>query len=933
MIRDAWEALSRAVAVVRRKQLDREFDEEFAAHIELITEENERRGLPRHEARRRAILQMGGLSPTRDFHRDSRGLPFLERFVETMQGVGKDFRHAARSLTRARVFTLVCLVSLGVGMGSFVAMVTFFRAMTSPARLIDTTGFVELLVRPVGPMRARAGVDAMANWSYPDFQELRKIAGPIAVTGSATGTVEFGTPRPDTLDRKVSTNNPGRTQMPVLFVSANYFDILGVAMARGAGFDPAIDDLPSAPPRVVLDDGFWRNRLNADPEIVGKALTVDGVPHTVIGIVPDGFHGHFNALSESADFGLFLSLERSPRFRADPDLRLSRNVDWVRIHGRLSPGVDIARANASVAATMADLAKQYPATNEFKTASVEPYFAQGAANRRDIASRMVVMLGLAGTVLLIVCVNIAGMMLVRGATRERELSIRQAVGANRRRLVQVLFFEAVWLAVIGAALSVAVLYGIPAGVARWFGATVPPEFDLDATAVAICAALCLSVSIVLGLLPALRLSRPNLVPALKDGAAGGQRVSRIHRAAAAIQVAIAVPFLVVSGAMLDRVRTADFGYKPEGLVAARVNPAAAARRGSTDVSLRNVRSTLEQASGVASVTMADGMPIDFNQRNVRVSRSDGTEFVSAHLTRVAEGYLDTLGARLMRGRSISAQDRAEGARVVVISEPLASRLFPAGDAVGGQLSFALGQDREEAFTVIGVTADFATSQLTTARPQMLLPLPEKPASSVYLIARGTSTNVSGRSSEAAEADERQLTATFSNVWRDFGLEFLPHASGLFREAITGTQLVDKSLHDLVWESLALGVAGGVVLFLASLGVLGVIAFMVVTRTREIAVRMALGATRPRLVMLTLADVVKLVTPGVIVGLLIGGILIRTLTGVFETPLTVGPTPLGVAEPLIYMAAAAIAVIVALLAGLPAAGRAATLQPMNAMRSE
>ena len=922
MIRDAWEALSRAFAVVRRKKLDQEFDEEFATHIELLTEQNERRGLPRHEARRQAILQMGGLSPTRDFHRDSRGLPTLERFLETIQGVGKDLRHAARSLARAKAFTLVCIISLGVGMGSFVAFVTFFRAMTSPARVIETDRLVELLVRPLGPLRAKAGVEAMANWSYPDFQELRQTDGRLAVTGWTRGSIEFGTPAPDTLDRKVSGSGLGRAQVATLFVSSNYFSTLGVSMARGVGFDPAVDDLPSAPPRIVLVDGFWRNRLHADPDIVGKTLTLDGLPHTVVGIAPAEFHGHFNALNESADIGLFMPLERAPRLRADPSLRLNRNLDSVRIYARLSPGIDLPRASAIVGATMSRLSKQYPGTNEFKAASVEPYFSQGAANRGEVRKKAGIILGLAGTVLLIVCVNISGMMLVRGATRERELSIRQAVGAGRGRLIQLLFFEALWLAGIGAALSVMVLYGIPAAIARWFGTTVPPEFDLDAAAIAICSGLCLTVSLVLGLLPALRLSRPALVPALKEGApGGGQSVSRIQRTAAVIQVALAVPFLVISGVMLDRVRTADFGFDAEGLVAARVDPAAGSKRGGADVSLRTVRGTLEQASGVLSVTMADGMPIDFDERYIRVSRSNGTEFISAHITRVAEGYLDTLGARLLRGRSISAEDRAAAARVVVVSEPLASRLFPDGDAIGEPLSFALEEGREETFTIVGVTADFATAQLTTERPQMLLPLPEKPASSVYLIARGAAT------------DETQLTSTFANVERDFGLEFLPHRTGLFQDAVTGKQLIDKSLQDLVSESIAVGVAGGIILMLASLGVLGVIAFMVATRTREIAVRMALGATRSRLLVLMLSDVVKLVTPGVVVGLLVGAVLIRTMTDVLETPLTVGPTPLGVAEPLIYLGAASIALVVALLAGLPAASRAATVQPMIAMRSE
>src|SRR4051794_13616979 len=172
MIDDGRELLSRALASLRRRRLDREFDEELATHLELLTDLNEQRGLPRDEARRQAILQVGGLNPIRDVHRESRGLPHLERFIEAIQNLGKDLRHAARSLARARAFTLVCVLSLGVGMGAFVALVTFIRAMTSPARGIDTHGLVELLVTPLGPLRAKAGVAALEEWSYPDFQAL-----------------------------------------------------------------------------------------------------------------------------------------------------------------------------------------------------------------------------------------------------------------------------------------------------------------------------------------------------------------------------------------------------------------------------------------------------------------------------------------------------------------------------------------------------------------------------------------------------------------------------------------------------------------------------------------------------------------------------------------------------------------------------------------
>jgi hypothetical protein len=372
--------------------------------------------------------------------------------------------------------------------------------------------------------------------------------------------------------------------------------------------------------------------------------------------------------------------------------------------------------------------------------------------------------------------------------------------------------------------------------------------------------------------------------------------------------------------LLDRVRTADFGFETDGLVAARLDPGVGSKLG---LFLQNVHDSLKQTTGVVSVTMADGMPIDFHRRNVRVAGLNGTEFVFAHVTRVDEGYLETIGARLLRGRSITAEDRAAGALVVVISEPLALRLFPNGDAIGGRLKFALDEwSREQEFTVVGVSADFATSQLTTPRSQMLLPLPEQAPSRVLVIARG------------AARDETRLRSAFENTIREFDPEFVPRSGHPINSPIlTGKQLVRTSIEDLIAESVAAGGSGAAVLILAALGVFGVVGLMVVTRTREIALRIALGATRRRVLGLVLSDVVKLVMPGVAGGLLLAAILVRTVLSNWAA----GAVPAGQfdarVEPLIYMIAAAIAVVVALVAGLPAARRAASVEPMVAMRSE
>jgi predicted permease len=825
-----------------------------------------------------------------------------------LSSIGRDLAHAVRALAKDRIFTVVCVISLGIGMGAVVALATFGRALAAPAHGITTNGLTELLVIPEGPLRAKAGTWALEKWSYPDYQALRHADTGMSLAG---WTMEFS---------QVGSATPDGKQPPrvaTLYVSADYFDVFGVTLARGPGFDPAIDDAPSGAPRVVLSYEFWQRRMNGDPNAVGTSLTINGVAHTVVGIAPPDFLGHFHFF-KSPNSPLFVPLEQHPRLRANPNLRTDRSVDWVHIHGRLNPGVDMTRASGLVSATVSGLAKRYPATNEYKAATVEPYYSLGAVGHPESRRVLATLLGLAGAVLFIVCLNISGMMLVRGARRERELCIRAALGAGRRRLIQHLFFEAVLLAVAGGALSGFVLFGIPAIAGWWIGAPVPREVDFDVVEALLSTGLCLAVSVLFGMLPAVRFSRPDLVRGMKDDAGGGGRQTiRVHRVAAILQIGVAVPFLVISGVMRNRVRTADFGFPTDGLAAARVRVPIDAEQSTGFV--RNIRDSLKEANGVRSVAVADGMPIDFDYRLFRVGSPHGEHFATSQVTHVDENFLATIGARMLRGRTITLRDRLADARVAVISQPLADLLFPGAEPIGEEVTITLDDAREEKVTVIGVSADFATSQLTTERPQMLLPLSGKPASPVYFIARG------------AAGSEPTLKGALENVLRDARVDAL--SGEVFSGIVIGHDLVEKSIADLISESIAVAVAGGIVLILAALGIVGVVGFMAATRTREIAVRMALGSTRLRVFGLMLSDVVKLVIPGVAGGLFLATVLIRTMDNVMGTPLTLGPTPLGAMVPVIYAGASAVAIGVALLAGLPAERRATSIPPMAAIRAE
>jgi putative ABC transport system permease protein len=726
----------------------------------------------------------------------------------------------------------------------------------------------------------------------------------MAITGWTFGETRFR-----------ASEGEAASRVPVMFVSANYFKTIGVGLSRGPGFDPAIHDAGAAEaPPVVVGYRFWQDRLGGDSGVIGRTVTLNRVAHLVVGVAPETYRGHLSP-EGSPDVQLWVPLQYHPRLQGAESVRLDREVDWVRIVGRLSPGTSLAHANAAVGAIMAGLAKQYPASNQFKSGSVEPYFSMGALAKEDARGAQAMLFGLSGLVLLVVCLNISGMMMVRSATRERELALRQAIGASRPRLIQYILSEAVVLALLGGTLAVGVIFGIPAIVTWWFEIW-HPDLDLfvpDHWVYAACVGLCFVTSLVFGLVPAIRFSRPNLVSALKDEAGGGgRRVGRVHRLTAAIQAGLAVPFLVIGGVKLDQVRktaAADVGFETKGLFAATVDLNAGGHAEKDAPFLfRTVQENLAQAAGVQSVTLADGLPLDFRYRFVRVGREGAATLVRAHTTRVGENYFETMGIRMLRGRGFVRDDRSGSEPVVVLSEPLALQLFSGTEPVGQRLEFAMEGSSKQLFTVVGVTADVVTSQMGTERPQLFVPLSQHPAARVILIARASSSDVA-------------MASAFKNAVGEVDPEFLPSS------LVTGDRLMRRSRNDLAVHSVTAIVCASVALSLTALGVYGVVGLMVASRTREIGVRMALGASRPRVLGTVLLDAVKVVVPGVAGGLLIAVLLVR----VANAPETW--YALGGVEPLAYALGAAGAMLVAMIAGLPSARRAAKVDPLRAMRAE
>jgi putative ABC transport system permease protein len=823
-----------------------------------------------------------------------------------------DLRHAARALVRARAFTAVCVTSLGLGMGIVIAILLFMRAVLGTPPGVQGDGLVELVIRPTGQLRAQAGGAMIDTWSYPDYLDVHHTSG-LSITGWSRGEGLFQPP-----DRSPAV------PVPTMHVSSNYFSVLGVGLPLGRGFTEA-DDAARAEPEAVISYRAWQIRFGSDPDIIGRTITVNRTDFVVVGVAPEEFRGHVGGLNE-AYYQLWLPLSHHPRLAGSESARLQRSASWMQVVARLSPGTTAAQADAAVQAAMAALAAEYPATNQEKVGGVEPYFPAGARKRTQIRFAQLKVFGLSGIVLLVVALNISGMMLARGALRERELAIRSAIGATRRRLMQYHLSEALVLAFLGGGLATSLLFVGPVVIA-WAFEMWGPGLELfrpDVWVVLQSLALCFVTSLLLGLLPAIRFSRASVLDVLKNDSAGaGRRVGRLQRLTAAAQAGIAVPFLVICGLQFDQARVTaltDVGFEPQGLYAAELNLAAIT--GSEEerrLFLGAVQENLANVPGVTSASVGDGLPLDFVYRNARVAREGEAMFVTAHTTRVAPGYLETIGTRLLAGRMIDANDRDGAERVVLLSEPLALELYPSGDVIGRRVSIGSTGNEPQAHTVVGITADLVSTQMGSPRPQLFLSLAQNPVSSVLLLARGAPSDASMR-------------GAFDNAIAG-GLRLIPGEAArpstapgtLFRELITGKGLIENNRRDLLTSSGVGGAAAAAALVLTALGVYGVIAFMVATRTREIGVRVALGASRTRVLRDVLGDALRLVVPGIAFGLLLALAWVRLADPAWY--------PLGGVEPLVYTLAAATAFLVAVLAGIPSARRAASVQPILAMRAE
>ena len=811
--------------------------------------------------------------------------------------IGLDLRLAVRGLMRSKAFTAIAVFSLAMGIGVNTALFTLVHAtwMQPVPGVNGADRIVELL-------STRRGSEAQ-EWAYPDFLAVRDADTPLEV-------VAGWKPREASL-----TMDDSSEQVRVIYASPGYFRVLGVTPSRGRAFLPTEDGSPGQQPVAVLSHDLWQTRFGGDEDIVGSTIILNRTPHTVVGIAPEEFRGH-RLLQASTD--LWAPLMQHPLAAEDSFLR-DQDMRWVEMLGRLREGASVGEVNAALRTVFARLAEEYPESHEERGARALPFGPIPAMGRSDSMLGTVALFVLVGLVLLIICGNVAGMVLARSATRGREIAVRVALGSGRGRLVRHLMVEAIVLAVSGGALGVLMAFWVTYAIlATSIGAQLPASVDFAPNGVILAFSLLttLATTLVIGLFPALRFSRPEIISSLKDEAGGGsRRVGRVHRWAASAQAGVALALLVTSGLFvrsLGAMEQRDLGFEPADLLITRIDLSREGYEAPEEAQtfLDGLREAVSAVPGVASVSIADGIPLDLSGNFTRVSRADLPEgegvSVTVEFTRASEGYFATIRTPILRGRGFESTDGPASEPVAVITESLAERLWPGEEALGRQARFPLVNVDARPYTVIGVVPNVASSTATRDIPHVFAAARQVYYQRNMVVVRGaadTATLV------------RSIQTAILNVDPTLPIP----------DVITSESLVRRSTSSHRVNATTAGGFGLLTLVLSAIGVYGVVAFAVANRTREIGLRMALGATRVEVLRGVLADAVRLAVPGLLVGALVAAVM-----AVIAQSELMGLSPI---DPVSFGAAAALLFLIVLLASLVPARRASKVDPMHALRYE
>lgn len=859
-----------------------DFDDEVRSHFGIAVQERLAAGEEPETARANARREFGNVTLTQEAIRHEWRGALGDRLVDLWQ----DIRYTGRSLRRSPGYAVVVIIVLALGVGANAAVFSLFKAaFLTPLPGVDDPGRLAVV-------HGRTTDRRTVTVSYPDYVDLRDRS--TAFSGLAASS-----PVPLSLGQGANADRVWSE-----LVSGNYFSVLGVDARLGRTLAPS-DENASAEPVAVISEGLWRRAFDADPSIVGTTVLINSQPVTVVGVAEVGFHGSMVSLV----YDLFLPLTMQPRFGGENMLE-ARGTRWLIVTGRLGDGVAVEKAAAETEVIGAQLSAADPRPDLRERVATFPLW-QSPFGAQTFLLPIVAALGVAGVlVLVIVCTNLATLVLARGVTRRGEIALRLALGASRTRIVRLLLLENLLLAIPAAAVGLFVATRDFGGGSAPVATVAPTHLDVSPDGWVIGFALlvaCLS-AVLFGFLPALRTSRVSVASVLKEEGTGEPARSRLRGALVVVQVAASLVLLVGAGLTqrtVEAARNADVGFDPADTVSVSLDLQPGGYDDVRGLALyEQLLERLRAAPGVDAAAAAAFVPLRMIEASSRPVATDGyvpraDEDMSFAYNTVSPDYFRTMRIEMVEGREFDRRDRAGSRQVVIVNETIARRFWTSPEAaVGKRLQVGRGEDNWR--TVVGVARDIKYLTLNEApTPYFYLPLAQNYRSDMTFHVRGT-------------VGAQALIDLIRTEVRTLN----PHLPILDTQTLAEQARVGVVLYETV--AAILGVFGLMAMGLAAVGIYGLVAYTVKQRAHEIGVRVALGATRTDVVRQFLWTGLRLGTFGAVVGLIVALGASRLMAGLLYG--------VGATDPLAFGGAFTLVLTLTLFASVIPAWRAAHVQP-------
>jgi len=882
-------AAGRLLALFRRKRLEENLDEELRGHLDMLVEENIRRGLSPDEARYAAQRSFGGVEQVKEIYREQRGLPMIET-------LGQDARYGLRQLRRSPGFTAVAVLTLALGIGANTAIFSLVDAIVlrplpypSPDQLVG-----------LGQWRSQKGEGyVQTGVSAPNIVDIAKEKGifqQVAYYRWSGFNITEGN-RPESVDG--------------VQASVELLPMFGVPPLKGRVFTP--DEMRVGHDQVaIIGHRLWQTRYGSDPAILGKTIDLDERRYAIVGVMPARFR-----FTWDQDMDVFVPLALTPDEMSEAGRGTSRDL---QTQARLQPGVSVEQAQAAMDTLAGNLAAEYPDANKGWGIKVEPLHA---AYYRHMQTPLLIMAGAVLFVLLIACANVANLLLARATGRRREVAVRVAIGASRRRLVTQLLTESVLLAILGGALGLLLAYGgdrlLTVELSRYdFSLPNARVIDVDWRVLVFSLVATLATGVLFGLAPALAASKTDLNESLKEGGVttttdSGRR--RLRNTLVVSETALALVLLSGAGLLVRtflRLMDVDLGFDPSNALSMRVSLPRYKYTLAAQQALffRELLQRLDSVPGVKAAG-ARGNTRVFFQPEGQPPAAPGQE-PAADYDFVTPEYFSAMGIALVAGREFSASDSLGAEPVAIVSETVARRYWPHSNPVGSHLTIQSrvysGKSAEapQPPEIVGVVKDVRNDDLWEPEQDIYVPYFQHPVPSVFLAVRTAVPPLSvvpAVRDAVLALDKEQPLNNISTME-----EMKSETYGAIRFPMT-----------LVWIFAALALA------LSAVGIFGVMSYAVGRRTREMALRMVLGAGRGEVLRLVLREGLGVSMVGVAVGLVAALGLSRVMAGyVYGIRAT---------DPLTFAAASLLLMLAALAACYVPALRATRVDPMVALRYE